>query len=151
MLRSRVFVTVGVLALFATACTDSPQDSEAGAVLTEPPTVEILSPTDGAISEENEVTIRAAVDAFLVVDKLGEDVNPGEGHLHFYRDVEQIPTDSGQPAVIDDASKYAAVADLSYTWTDLESGTHTFAVQLVSNDHTPLDPPVVAQITMTVA
>jgi hypothetical protein len=45
---------------------------------------------------------------------------------------------------------YHAEAVTSYTWQGVRPGTHTFAVQLVNNDHTPLEPPVTDQVTVTV-
>jgi hypothetical protein len=45
---------------------------------------------------------------------------------------------------------YHADATTEHTWEDVAPGTHTFAVQLVNNDHTPLVPPVVEEITVTV-
>src|SRR5207247_3086523 len=45
---------------------------------------------------------------------------------------------------------YHAQATKEYTWPNVSAGEHTFAVQLVNNDHTPLRPPVIAQVTVTV-
>ncbi|MBI2851567.1 MAG: DUF4399 domain-containing protein, partial [Chloroflexi bacterium] len=73
----------------------------------------------------------------------------GKGHLHYYMDV-TIPTTPGQPAV-SAAGTYKATPGTSATWDNVPAGTHTFGVQLVNNDHTPLSPPVTAQITVAAA
>ncbi len=35
-------------------------------------------------------------------------------------------------------------------WENMAPGEHTFGVQLVNNNHTPLDPPVTAAVMVTV-
>jgi hypothetical protein len=106
---------------------------------------------------ENESTIDAGdievgvdVGDFKVEDKLGEAAVEGEGHVHYYLDVGLIPVTQGEPAVTADENMYHAEAVTSYTWQGVRPGTHTFAVQLVNNDHTPLEPPVTDQVTVTV-
>jgi len=59
------------------------------------------------------------------------------------------PTTPGQPAVTGPGT-YAAVMDTTYTWSNVAPGNHTFSVQLVNNDHTPLATPVVATIAVSV-
>ena len=100
--------------------------------------------------EAGGVEVTVAPEGFEVVNKLGQAPVDGEGHIHFYIDVEEIPTTPGKPAVTADASTYHAAATTSYTWPDVEAGEHTLAVQLVNNDHTPLEPPVTAEVTVTV-
>ncbi len=43
-----------------------------------------------------------------------------------------------------------ATTDTSVTWEDLEPGNHTLGVQLVNSNHTPLDSPVTAMVTITI-
>lgn len=126
----------------ATAADQTPGDPNG-------PSVEITSPDDGDTVSGSSVTIEVDPSDFAVVDKLGEAPADGEGHVHFYRDVDDVPTTPGQPAVSAEGT-YHATATTEHTWEDLEPGTHTFAVQLVNNDHTPLDPPVVQEITVEV-
>lgn len=40
--------------------------------------------------------------------------------------------------------------DTSYTFTNIQPGTHTISVELVNNDMTPLSSPVYKTITITV-
>ncbi len=151
--------------LFAAACGDDEEDGgspaptpttarEAAEPTEAPdteaqPSVTIVEPADGATVPAGDVTVTVEVSGFEVVDKLNAPATPGEGHVHFYMDVAQLPTTPGQPAVSAQGT-YHASATTSHTWTDVPSGEHTFAVQLVNNDHTPLEPPVVAEVTVTV-
>ena len=113
------------------------------------PSVEITEPADADSVAAGDVTVEVDVSDFDVVDKLGEPPVEGEGHVHFYLDVTEVPTTPGQPAVTAEGT-YHATATTSHTWEDVPAGTHTFAVQLVNNDHTPLIPPVLAEVTVTV-
>ena len=81
-------------------------------------------------------------DNFKLADKLGQANAPGEGHLIYYLDITIPPTVPGQPAT-SAAGSYFETAATTYTWTNLAAGVHTFAVQLVNNDGTPLSPPVI--------
>ncbi len=88
------------------------------------------------------MTVTVEADNFKVVDKIGQAKAPGEGHLIYYLDITSPPTTAGQPATTA-AGSYFETAATSYTWTNLPAGVHTFAVQLVNNDGTPLNPAVV--------
>ena len=134
--------------LFAAACGDGEEGGD-GAPSSAAPAVDITAPADGATGPAGDVTVTVEASNFEVVDRLNADPAPGEGHVHFYMDVDQIPTTPGQPAVSAQGT-YHASATTSYTWTDVAPGEHTFAVQLVNNNHTPLDPPAVAEVTVTV-
>lgn len=114
------------------------------------PTFTITSPPNNAMVEADFVKVTIAVENFEVVDKIGEDPVDGEGHVHFYKDVEEMPTTPGKPAVTEDESTYHAAATTSHTWEDLGPGEHTLGVQLVNNDHTPLEPPVTAEVTVKI-
>jgi len=114
------------------------------------PGVSFASPEDGDTVDGPDVTLEVDVDDFDVVDKLGQPAVEGEGHIHYYMDVDDVPTEAGRAAVTGDERTYHATADTTHTFEDVEPGEHTFAVQLVNNDHTPLEPPVVEEITVTV-
>lgn len=109
----------------------------------------ITRPAQGIAVDAGNVTVSVEVDKFKVVDKIGQSPEDGEGHVHFYIDVGEIPTVDGEPATTEEGT-YHAQATQEFTWEDVEPGTHTFAVQLVNNDHTPLRPPVIAQVTVEV-
>jgi hypothetical protein len=112
------------------------------------PAVVIVSPRDGEVIPGNSVTITAQAANFNLVDKIGQTNAPNEGHLMFYQDVE-APTIQG-PQATTRPDSYLATASNSYTWTGLAQGTHTFSIQLVNNNNTPINPPVSAKITLTV-
>jgi hypothetical protein len=85
---------------------------------------------------------------FQLSDKIGGANVNGQGHLNYYLDV-GAPTSPGKPATTGTGT-YASVLATSYTWPGITAGSHTFAVQLVNNDDTPLAPPVVTFVTVTV-
>jgi outer membrane protein assembly factor BamB len=107
-----------------------------------------MMPLDGAPVDAGDVTVSAMALNFKLVDKLGQANAAGEGHIHYFMDVD-APTDPTKPAVTA-AGTYAATSNTSYIWHNVTPGTHTFSVELVNNDHTPLSPPVVAEATVTV-
>ncbi|MDD5082879.1 MAG: cupredoxin domain-containing protein [Dehalococcoidales bacterium] len=139
--RSLVLVVVMVLVGLGACTSESPTPPAT-------PTITITSPTGNIIPQIGNVTVTVQVSNFNLVEKKGEAKVAGEGHIHYFKDVE-APTAQGQPAVTA-AGTYAATAATSYTWPDVTAGTHTFSVELVNNDHTPLSTPVVAKITVTV-
>ena len=112
--------------------------------------VKIVEPAEGATINAGDLKVAVEVKKFDVVDKIGQAPKEGEGHIHYYIDAGEIPTKDGQPAVTTNQRTYHAQATKEYTWPSVSAGEHTFAVQLVNNDHTPLRPPVIAQVTVTV-
>ncbi len=95
-----------------------------------------------------DVTITIEVVNFEIVDNIGEANVEGEGHVLFY--INEIPsTEAGQPAVPEPGT-VEEVAENTYTWANVPAGTHVFSVQLVNNDQTPLQPPIVAVAAVTV-
>jgi hypothetical protein len=112
------------------------------------PAVVIVSPRDGEVISGNSVIITAQAANFKLVDKIGQTNAPDEGHLMFYQDVE-APTIQG-PQATTRPDSYLAAASASHTWTGLAPGTHTFSIQLVNNNNTPINPPVSAKITISI-
>jgi len=113
------------------------------------PIVTINAPLNGSTLTTGNVTVTAAAFNFTLVDKLGKPNVAGEGHIHYFIDVD-APTTPGKPAVTA-AGTYAATAATSYTWPSVPVGSHYFSVELVNNDHTPLSPPVVATVIVVAA
>lgn len=146
-LNNSVALTATVLVAAATIVFAGACQQEAPPAAT-PPDVSITSPSDGSTVTPGDVTVTIQVENFDLVDKLGEEPVQGEGHVHFYKDVAP-PTSPDEPAVTEEGT-YAVSTETSHTWTDVEPGSHTFAVQLVNNDHTPLTPPVTEQVTVAV-
>jgi outer membrane protein assembly factor BamB len=107
-----------------------------------------ITPADGSSVQAGDITVSALALNFSLVDKLGTASVAGQGHLHYFMDVD-APTTPGAPAVTA-AGTYVPTAKTTNTWKNVAPGKHTFSVELVNNDHTPLNPPVVAKSTVTV-
>ncbi|MFW6150970.1 MAG: Ig-like domain-containing protein [Chloroflexota bacterium] len=87
------------------------------------PSVTITSPPQGDTLEPGDITISINAQDFNIVEKLGEEPVPGEGHVHYYKDVEP-PTTAGQPAVTKEGT-YAVTTSESHTWEDVGPGEHS--------------------------
>ena len=111
------------------------------------PAVTIVQPKNGSSDYSGDVTVTVAASNFNLADKLGQTNVAGEGHLHYFLDVD-APTTPGEPAIPPAGSTWAATADTTHTFTNVTPGTHTISVELVNNDHTPLNPPVVSIISL---
>jgi len=70
------------------------------------------------------------------------------GEAVFYLDVAP-PTDPDASAFTAEGT-YQRTLQTSVTWEDVAPGEHTFSVQLLDIDETPLDPPVMESISFTV-
>jgi hypothetical protein len=139
---------LAAIALVAGACgiEDDPA-LDPGAATLDGPSLRIVAPIDESTLPAGSLLVQVWVQEFEVVERLGEEASAGEGHVHFYLNVE-VPTEPGEPATTAEGT-YHASADTVHTWEDVEPGTHTVSAQLVNNDHTPLDPPVVASVSVT--
>jgi len=113
------------------------------------PAVKIVSPVDGSNLPVGDITVTVEQTNFNIVDKQGQPAVPGEGHVHYFLDVD-APTTQGQPAIPPAGATWATISGNTYTFKNVPAGTHTISVELVNNDHTPLNPPVVQKISVTV-
>jgi hypothetical protein len=107
------------------------------------PSIKILEPADGSEVPAGNVTVVVEVNDFELVNKLGQKNAEGEGHIHYYLDA-AVPTAPGKPAVTAPGT-YVPTANTSFTWQNVSAGMHNISVQLVNNDHTPLEPLVISQ------
>lgn len=114
------------------------------------PAVSITLPANNATLPPGDINVSIAVTNFNLVSKLGQTNAKGEGHVHYFLDVTP-PQTQGQPAVPPAGSIYTATTDTSYTFTNVAAGAHTIYVMLVNNDHTPLSPPVIAQVAINLS
>jgi|WetSurMetagenome_2_1015567.scaffolds.fasta_scaffold11840_3 hypothetical protein len=112
------------------------------------PKAVILSPRENVILAPGTIPISVEVNNFVRVENTGQNPAAGEGHILYFLDVE-APTNPGDPATTVTGT-YIASAATSYTWTDVPEGTHTFTIELVNDDDTPLSPAVIATVTITV-
>ena len=144
-------------ALFA-GCTTTPTNMTTPTTTSSPvttslqmngtPNIMMVQPSEGATLTGNSVDVSVDVKNFSLVDALGKASVAGQGHIHYFIDV-LPPTEPGKPAVTTPGS-YAATINTTHTWENVSPGTHTFSVELANNDHTPLVPPVVRTVTVTV-
>ncbi len=112
------------------------------------PVLNIVDPKPGEALPAGSITVQTEVNNFNLVNKLGKANVAGEGHLHYFLDV-AAPTTPGTPAIPAAGSTWAATNSTVYTFQNVTAGTHTISVELVNNDHTPLNPVVVQTITIT--
>ncbi len=112
------------------------------------PDVQIVQPVDGATVTGSSVDVSVDVTNFEIVDALGSANVVGQGHLHYFMDAEP-PTEPGVPAVTEPGT-YVPTINTTYTWQNVSPGMHNFSVELVNNNHTPIEPPVVRTVTANV-
>lgn len=112
------------------------------------PQLSIVNPADGSSLPPGNILVSFDVGNFLISRQdMGVVNRKGEGHLIFYLD-EKPPVDAGVPATTDTS---IVSTELSHLWKAIGEGKHTFSAQLVNNDDTPLDTPVVVTINLDVA
>ena len=104
-----------------------------------------------------KVTVQVA--NFKLADKMGEKAVEGEGHIIYYiwngfgTSEYEVPTSFGKPANAGGTGYVAAAsAKTIYEWSApfVRNGRQDLVVQLVNNDHTPLDPPQVYRVTVSI-
>ena len=108
----------------------------------------IINPAAESTISSNTITIRTFVERFNLVDKVGQKSSPGEGHIVFYKDV--TPPMKQRKSALSADGTYMISTDTSYTWNNVQPGIHTFWVQLVNNDNTPLEPQQAVRVYVTV-
>ena len=113
------------------------------------PSVEIVEPADGSTVTGSSVTVSVNVTNFEIVDAFGAPNVTGQGHLHYFMDVEP-PTEPGTPAVTEPGT-YVPTVNLTHTWQNVSPGMHTFSVLLANNDHSAVQPPVTRTVTVNVS
>jgi hypothetical protein len=138
--KSALFILIFIALLF-TACHPEP-------VMPQDATVLIINPAAESTTSSNDITIMTFVERFSLVDKAGQQKVPGEGHFVYYMDVTP-PLEQGKSALSAEGT-FAISTDTSYTWSNVQPGMHTFWVQLVNNDNTPLEPQAAVRVYVTV-
>lgn len=111
------------------------------------PNIAIKDPSEGSEIAAGNVIVSVEVMNFSLADKFGQENVAGEGHIHYYIDA-AVPTEPGKPA-ISAPGTYIPSAEITHTWQNVIPGPHNLSVQLVNNDHTPLDPSVVDTVNVT--
>ncbi len=112
------------------------------------PTIKIISPVNNANVPSGDIPITVQVENFNLVNKLGQASVPGEGHIHYYLDAPLSALSGGNPSLY--TGTFMPTPDTTFTWKNVAPGTHTFSVLLSNNDHTPVVPLAIDQVTVTV-
>lgn len=112
------------------------------------PQAMITAPKEGDLLPAGDVNVSVDVKSFNLTNKIGQANVTGEGHIHYYMDV-TAPTIKGRPAITASGT-YVPTAETSHTWKNVKPGMHNFSIELVNNDHTPLNPPVTDKVTVMV-
>jgi hypothetical protein len=116
-------------------------------VAPEEPNVVLLSPNNGEVLNSGDVEVRIYLQNFVIVADTGQANQAGKGHVIYYLDA-TAPLKLGTPATTAPGT-FAVSTETSYTWSDVSPGQHTFTVELVNNDNTPLDQPVAVRANCT--
>jgi hypothetical protein len=126
---------------------ETSMNSSQNAGLSNPASVYITYPEfDGGVHAGN-VTVTVQVWNFSVVTAAGRPVVTGEGHIICFKDVTPL-TDPGLP-VKNRTGTVQVSYQTSCSWNNVTQGTHTFSVELVNNDNTPLIPAVIDAVDVT--
>jgi hypothetical protein len=111
------------------------------------PTVEIVSPPDGAVVASSDVEIHVEVNGVRIAPA-DDQRDPSTGHLHLYIDrkppEDDAPIPAGDPHIIHTGRTAIRARGLS-------PGEHTLYVVLGYGDHRPFRPAVQDSVTVTVA
>jgi hypothetical protein len=113
----------------------------------EEPVLVLLSPSDGSTLASGDIEVRIYLHNFTLVENTGQPNQSNAGHVIYYLDV-SAPLKPGEPATTADGT-FAALDSASYIWPNVPAGLHTFSVQLVNNDDTPLLAPVSVRANVT--
>ena len=108
----------------------------------------IINPAMDSTLDSGDISVKAFVEQFDIVDKTSQQNSAGEGHLVFYMDVTP-PMKQGESTLSAEGT-YAVSTETSYTWKSVGTGKHVFWVQLVNNDNTPIVPQAAVRINVTV-
>jgi hypothetical protein len=156
-----------LVVLLGTGCVSTPSSNKTGESLQipTPGTISITPPQltgystanpasvyitypdfDGGVNAGN-VTVTVEVRNFSIVNGVGRPVTLGEGHIICFKDVTPR-TEPGIPAKTQPGT-FQISYQTSCTWYNVTQDTHTFSVELVNNDDTPLVPAVIDAVDVT--
>jgi hypothetical protein len=114
-----------------------------------PPSQPVDTSVQSSETTASNFDVKAVVKllGFHIVDKIGKPNVPGEGHLVFYSDAypRTTPNVSVMLSSPVPGTSYASLSDY-FVFSNVQPGNHLYAVQLVNNDDTPLNPPLLAEI-----
>jgi hypothetical protein len=114
----------------------------------EEPYAVLLTPSEGSTVSAGDVDVRIFLQNFTLNETTGQSNKPNYGHVIYYLDVD-APLTYGAPATTAPGT-YVISTKTSLTWKNVPPGDHTFIVQLVNNDNTPLLPATAVRATVHV-
>jgi hypothetical protein len=104
------------------------------------PSIKIVGPTDKPVLEgdvnASSLSMKVDIKNFTIdPNAVGQDNEDGKGHFHIYVD----------------GTYFDFATTTEFLVTDLTPGPHLIAVELVNNDHTSLESPVIDTLHVTIA
>lgn len=103
------------------------------------PQLTVVTPSEGQTIYGDRIPILLSPENFQIVDYQKNSVpQKGQGHTHLWLD-DQNPTRESAVKLTSD----------SFTYTDVNFSRHTLRAELVANNHTSLNPPVVVTVNFT--
>jgi len=114
----------------------------------EEPYAVLLTPSEGSTISAGDIEVRIFLQNFTITENSGVPNKPNQGHIIYYLDVD-APRTYGTAATTAPGT-YAISTSTSYIWKNMPVGEHTFTVQLVNNDDTPLLPPTAVRANVNV-
>jgi hypothetical protein len=122
---------------------------EAEPLAPEQPVATLLSPVNGDTIPGGDVQVRIYLQNFTMIPAgSGAPNAANEGHAIYYLDAVPLLV-PGEPATTANGS-FIESTDTAYVWSGVAPGQHTFSVQLVNNDSSPLFGPMTVRATVTV-
>ena len=112
------------------------------------PSAASASASATVISTGTNIRVSIQPANFNVVAKEGQAAATGEGHVHFFLDT--LPPTFPYQVSVPASGMWVHTENLSQVWTNVQPGVHILVAELVNNDHTALNPPVVAAALVTV-
>ncbi len=115
-------------------------NSEAKDTETINPTLTVVSPENGVVVEGEKITIKLNITDFQLVDfRTNTSPKKGEGHVHAWLD-----SDTSDPN-----AAFKLIEGNTITFDKVPAGEHKLTVQLVENNHRPIQPSIKHEIVFS--
>ena len=101
------------------------------------PSLRVVTPSEGQTIYSDKVPILLSVENFQLVDYQTNQLQQvGQGHIHLWLDEANPTRESAVKLIKDD-----------FTFSDVAYGDHNLRAELINNNHTSLNPPVVVTVS----
>lgn len=136
ILRSKTFLVILALALLLPSTILRSKTSLLAQAPASNPQLKVVTPSQDQTIYGDRIPILLSPENFQIVDYQKNPLpQKDQGHIHLWLD-EQNPTRESAIKLTTD----------SFTYTDVNFGTHSLRAELVANNHTSLAPPVVVTV-----